>query len=417
MTTLPLLAPAAAQPRGVGSSRRALLSPEAQFLFLTAGGSGTAARLRWLLDSQLDWVTLRSLAQRERATLIVWQWLQRLGTDHLPAEIADGWRRLAMVCEFEARRLERCLHEAVDALASQGIDVMLLKGSALAYTAYTSFAERPMGDLDILVRPAHAHEAWALLQTRGWAWPSARWPAEGYPGHQHLPPLVHADGAGVRLEVHTDLLPVGHPFHLPRETLWRDARTVRLNQHSARVPDPVLLLLHACIHFAWTHQLQWASWRAFRDVATLTGGGGFSWAPFVALARDSRATTSCYWTLRLAQSLAGVPIPHDVLRALRPPRPELPTTLLEYHYALQLFPSGCSCPSVRLGRRLWALGMAPRWSGHRSIRPWQFDPLRSTPCRAASVAWPRRLLNWVRTTAAAIAYLKRVTASGRGPAA
>src|SRR2546421_1310320 len=417
VTTLPPLAPPAAQPRGVRSSTPALLPPEAQFLIRTAGGSGTEALLRRLLNSQFDWLKLCALAQRERATLIVWQWLQRLGTACMPAEVANAWRSLAMVCEFESQRLEQCLQEAVDALAGQGIEVMLLKGSALAYTAYTSFAARPMGDLDILVRPEHAQQAWAVLQTRGWTWPSTRWPAEGYPGHQHLPPLVDADGAGVRLEVHTDLLPAGHPFQLPREALWRDARTVRLNRQAVRVPDPIRLLLHACIHFAWMHQLQWASWRAFRDVATLTSGGRFSWAPFVTLARDSRATTACYWALRLAQSLAGVAVPHGVLRALRPPRPELLATLLEYHYSLQLFPTERGCPSVRLGRHLWALGMAPRWSGHRLIRPWHFDPLRPPAARAASVAWPRRLVNRIGTTAAAVAYLKRVTASGRGPAA
>src|SRR5205807_452529 len=203
--------------------------------------------------------------QRERATLIVWQWLQRLGTGRMPADVANEWRRLAMVCEFESHRLERYLHEAVDALVTRGIEVMLLKGSALAQTAYASFAERPMGDLDIMVRAERAHEAWSVLQTRGWTWPSARWPAEGYPGHQH----------------------------------------------------------------------RWGGWRAFRDVAILTSGAHFPWEPFVTLARDSHATTACYWALRLARSLAGVSVPPGVLRALRPHRPELLTQRLEYHYALQ----------------------------------------------------------------------------------
>ena len=410
LATAATAAPPSAKPRGVVSATRALLSPEAQFLVLTAGGSGNEAPLRRLLDSPLDWLKLRSLSQQERATLIVWQWLQRLGTGRMPADVANEWRRLAMVCEFESHRLEQCLHEAVDALVTRGIEVMLLKGSALAQTAYASFAERPMGDLDIMVRAERAHEAWSVLQTRGWTWPSARWPAEGYPGHQHLPPLLDTRGEGLRLEVHTDLLPAGHPFQLPSEALWRDAQTVRLHQQTARAPDPMRQLLHGSIHFAWTHELRWGGWRAFRDVAILTSGAHFPWEPFVTLARDSHATTACYWALRLARSLAGVSVPPGVLRALRPHRPELLTRLLEYHYALQLFPSEGGCPSVRLGRRLWALGMAPRWSGHGSIRPWQFDPLRTPAAGAGSHAWPRRLLHRVRKTAATIAYLQRVTA-------
>src|SRR5207244_10059695 len=121
LATAATAAPPSAKPRGVASATRALLSPEAQFLVLTAGGSGNEAPLRRLLDSPLDWLKLRSLSQQERATLIVWQWLQRLGTGRLPADVANEWRRIAMVCEFESHRLEQCLHEAVDALVARGI--------------------------------------------------------------------------------------------------------------------------------------------------------------------------------------------------------------------------------------------------------------------------------------------------------
>src|SRR5439155_22553353 len=101
----------------------------------------------------------------ERATLIVWQRLQRLGADRLPLEVATAWRKLAMVFEFDSLRLEQRLHEAVGALATRGVEVMLLKGSALAYTTYSSFADRPMRDVDLLARPEHAREAWSVLQT------------------------------------------------------------------------------------------------------------------------------------------------------------------------------------------------------------------------------------------------------------
>src|SRR5256885_16375974 len=76
VTTLPPLAPPAAQPRGVRSSTRALLPPEAQFLIRTAGGSGTAALPRRFLNSQVGWVELCAPAQRGPATPVLWQWLR-----------------------------------------------------------------------------------------------------------------------------------------------------------------------------------------------------------------------------------------------------------------------------------------------------------------------------------------------------
>src|SRR2546430_14574375 len=102
LATAATAAPPSAKPRGVASATRALLSPEAQFLVLTAGGSGNEAPLRRLLDSPLDWLKLRSLSQQERATLIVWQWLQRLRTRRMPAGVANEGRKLAPGCGVES---------------------------------------------------------------------------------------------------------------------------------------------------------------------------------------------------------------------------------------------------------------------------------------------------------------------------
>src|SRR5207245_1491273 len=97
----------------------------------------------------------------------------------------------------------------------------------------------------------------------------------------------------------------------------RDAQTVRLHQQTARAPDPMRQLLHGSIHFAWTHELRWGGWRAFRDVGILTSGAHFPWEPFVTLARDSHATTACYWALRLDRQLVTARAPNAVEREPR----------------------------------------------------------------------------------------------------
>jgi hypothetical protein len=406
-------------PSQLTRASRSLLSREAQLLVLTAGDPTNEARLRRLLATDLNWHELGSLAQHERATSVLWQWLLRVGTDRVPRAVETAWRQLAMASEFQLLQLEGLLHDTVRTLATAGIDVMLLKGSALAYTIYGSFADRPMGDLDLLIRPHQAHEAWRLLQTNGWKWPSARWPAERYQQYQHLPPLVDAQGRDFRLEVHTDLFRGGHPFRLSAEALWRTANPVRLNGQTVFFPNPQQQLLHVCIHFAWSHAMQWGSWRTFRDVGALTRHGAIHWTSLVDIALASRAATCCFWTLRLARNLTGAHVPEDVLHALRPPRPAFLLDRLERHYALQLFPTERGCPSVMLGNRLWELGMAPRWSEHGSVRPWDAadnwldaadDPPRPTP-------WPRQLLNHVRHVGLSVGYLGRITAPPGHPAA
>ena len=382
---------------------RSLLSREAQLLLLTAGGPSNDAPLRRLLASELDWRALGALARAEQATAFVWRRLQRLEADRLPLDAATAWRKLAMVSEFDSLRLEQRLHEAVGALATRGVEVMLLKGSALAYTTYSSFADRPMRDVDLLVRPEHAREAWSVLQTSGWS-PSTQWPAEWYTGHQHLPPLVDVQAERFRLELHTELFPSGHPFRLLADALWPVAKTVHLDRHTARVPNPVQQLVYICIHFAWSHMMQWGSWRTFRDVEATTDGSDMLWERLVDLARESRATTCCFWTLRLARNLVCVQVPEDVLRALRPPLPEFLLDRLERHYALQLFPTENRCPSVRLGRRLWELGIAPRWSGHGVTHPGRMAWVDPAALPEASNTWPRR----IRRLGAVVGYLGRI---------
>ena len=397
---------------------RSVLSREAQVLILTAGGPANEAPLRRLLDSEVNWQRLVRLTEQETATPIVWRWLQRVAADQLPPDVQTAWRKLAMVSEFRSLRLERLLHEAVGALAAHGIDVMLLKGSALAYTTYRSFADRPMGDVDLLVRPERAREAWSLLQTRGWTWLSARWPAHLYVAHHHLPPVLDAKGEGFRLELHTDLFPTGHPFQLSAEALWTGASTIRLDGRTVLVPDPLLQMLHLCIHFSWSHMMRWGGWRTFRDVETLARCGGVNWAELMRLARDSRATTACFWALRLARNLVGAQVPNDVLRALRPRLPQFLLDRLEHHYVLQLFENENGCPSPTLAQRLWELGIAPHRSNHGLARPWQdlkkwvdWEHDASPP-----VTWPRRVLSQARHIGASVSYLSRIAASAR-PAA
>jgi hypothetical protein len=396
---------------------RSLLSREAQVLTLLAGGESDDAAARQLLGSELNWLKLGVLAEGERATPIVWQWLQRVHAPSMPVELTTAWRRAAMVSEFQLLRLERRLHDVIGALGREGIEVMLLKGSALAYTAYGCFTNRPMGDLDLLVRPERAQGAWRLLQTLGWVWPSARWPARHYARHQHLPPLVDSSEEGLRLELHTDLFPRPHPFQLPAEALWRAATTLSVGGHSVLVPDPVHQLLHLCVHFTWSHMMQWGSWRTFRDVAALTREGHVDWARLEDLARNGHAATCCFWTLRLARNLCGARVPDDVLRALRPPLPPFLLDRLERHYVLQLFAADARCPSAMLGRCLWECGILPRWSKHGAARPWDVDETWIAPSNGptASTSWLRWLMNWARQVGDSVRYLARTIAAPRPP--
>ena len=267
-------------------------------------------------------------------------------------------------------RLEQLLWQAVDLLAEQKIETLLLKGAGLAYTAYGSFADRPMSDIDLFVQICDAHRAWSLLQAHGWTSTVGEDDTRKLRGHHHLPRLAQQQGTFM-LEIHDALLPAEHPFDFPIEAVWAGGRQVTTKGRVLTVPQPIHQLWHACVHFAWSHRMEWGSWRTFRDVAAIAHRGSIDWEKFVALARDSKAATCCYWTLKLARRLTGATVPESVLASLSPPYPNFVSRRLERLLVASLLASDDRCPSVRLGRKLWETAIAPGWSGHGTSRPWE----------------------------------------------
>jgi hypothetical protein len=131
------------------------------------------------------------------------------------------------------------------------------------------------------------------------------------------------------------------------------------------------LLYHACVHFAWSHTMQFGAWRTFRDTAELVRTSRVDWDAFVQLARSTRGASACYWMLRLARHMSGVRVPAQVLAALRAPSPEWVRRALEQHFVANIgVGEGPMCPSVRLSYQLWCMAIRPGWSGHGERGRW-----------------------------------------------
>ena len=344
-----------------------LLSPEARLLLLTAGGTANDPAIAELAR-QADWHRLTRLAESERAEPVLVRRLRSVGVPLPPA--AGRLEQLARVVDFRQAWIEDRLDASVRVLAGNGIDVVLLKGAALAVSAYGSFLDRPMADLDLLVERSRAEEAHRLLRGAGWAWNHNPDLDAFYATHHHLAPLHDASGVGIGLDLHLTPVCAGSPFGLTGEVMRRRAAPARLKHAIAYVPEIHDQLLHLCVHFAWSHLLAAGAWRTFRDVSTLVGGGRIEWPSFLERAREHRATSCCYWALRLAERVSGVRVPAEVLSSLCPPIGRTMLFALERHYLLNLLPGESTAASVRLTSALWAAGMQPVRMGHGSARPW-----------------------------------------------
>jgi hypothetical protein len=333
---------------------------EAPLLFRVAlppPGDSTLWARRAIGVHAIDWDRLIGLALLENAVTVLRDGLAFLPVSDVPSDVRTRINSLALVWTLKLRLLETRLRDSVEALSDAGIDVMLLKGAALAVTAYPSFVDRPMADLDFLVDPARAVEAHRLMQTVGWIAEPTGYSVEVWDEHHHLPPLADSRGSGLRLEIHAAPLAPGHPFRLDRALLLASAATVSVGRAQVHVPEPHLHALHAAIHFAWSHSLDSGALNAFRDLAVLSSAQSFSWTRLTALARDTGSEASLYWTLRLARSLSGLAVPAELLARLSPPLGERTLSMLEHHFTEIICRTERGCPSVALRQRLWSLAL------------------------------------------------------------
>lgn len=220
---------------------------------------------------------LLPLVRHEEAAL----WLSRRLTERgikeaLPEELRRALRNEVLVAAGTALRIEAEARTVLGLLAEAGIPVIPLKGTARRILAarWPILAARPLGDVDLLVQPTRASDAWELLRSEGFepAMPEA---GAKYDSHHHLPGLV---GAGkVSIELHRSPLSA-----LPRDEgwhrYWDTSELVSWQGLEVRLPGPTELAWHAISH-AVTDGVAGFRLRQLLDLVGLVqSGAAIDWA-------------------------------------------------------------------------------------------------------------------------------------------
>src|SRR5689334_7261332 len=177
---------------------------EADFLFRLAR-SPRGAEETPRLGPTANWQRLLQVASNANAVIALREHLE-LAAEAVPIDVMRSVAILALDRQFRMRCLEKRLDEALVALNQAGIEVLLLKGAALACTLYGAFTARPMRDIDLLVRRERGDEARDVMLQLDWE-NDPELPGDvSYGSHHHLPPLRDLRGSGLRLEIHRGLL-------------------------------------------------------------------------------------------------------------------------------------------------------------------------------------------------------------------
>ena len=205
-------------------------------------------------------------------------------------------------------RLLETLVETVRALSAADVEVVALKGAALAFFHYEEPALRPMGDLDLLLEEPHDLErATAALVGAGWTalFDTPRHRVFARPDERVVRPASEDPDNPIRLEIHTSFrLPVlGRAFDASAE-LRAQAESRDLGGTSVAVAAGPALLTHLLFHAA-------------EDFAG-NGIRGIQAHDFRLLARASRALAPEFSEIRSAAGAAPLLYAADAIERLFP---------------------------------------------------------------------------------------------------
>lgn len=278
-------------------------------------------------------------------------WRERIDIDHLDeasnrmlpllfrrlesACIADpDMGRLRGIYRYHWCRNQLLLAELkrlLSALRDRGVDVMLLKGSALVHRYYRDPGLRPMSDLDIMVRPADMGAVFTLLRERGWQ-PSgqANLSEAGTRRHIHAVDFRH-HGNGRTTEIDVHWTPLHRSTWPGAETdFWTQSVVTQVDGIACRVLSPTDQLLHICLHGGAWNVMPPFRWVADACHILRDDAAAIDWARLIRDARRHRSHVMLREALHFLRQTFAAPIPDEVLRQLDATRPS-PAERLEHN--------------------------------------------------------------------------------------
>jgi hypothetical protein len=278
--------------------------------------------LERLRDPRLDWNVVWNLALRHEVQPLAWAWLRFRDERRaaVPHELAQSAERRFFATALRNRSRAAELRTVLETLQQAKVDVISVKGVALAELVYGESAPRTFDDLDIVVAPEKledAREALRAIGYRGRTVPTFAEVAHRFHDVQLFRPV---DGAEQCLEVHWDLWPPAR-FASMIDDLWARSRTATVAGVRTRVLADEDVLLHLAIHRTSSA----LRLRFLCDIAELLRQrhGTLDFDALESRSRQVGARVALHMALSLASRLLDAPVPASVLDRTRPGRARL----------------------------------------------------------------------------------------------
>lgn len=236
-------------PGTMPSSKRPRDSEKRLLLYCSCAGlsRNDAAELNGLLSGRLDWEFVSEEARSHNIRQLLYHNLNGLSNrglipSALMADLEKSYHETAarnMLFYAELRTI-------LDAFRLAGLDVIVLKGAALAGIVYADIGLRPMVDIDLLVKEEELTVADRIMTdldySAAYDWQPEEWYTEN---HFHLPPYQHAKKP-VIVEIHWHF--TMNPCRMDIRKWWKRVISTDTMGYRIVVPSPEDMLIHLAVH-------------------------------------------------------------------------------------------------------------------------------------------------------------------------
>jgi len=206
---------------------------------------------------------------------------------------------------------------------SEHVPMVLLKGAAVAGSAYRDPSLRPMTDIDIWLKPDDMPRAAAALSALGFRGdPSPRKRPEALQRHSGGELVFHhARREHGRVELHYGAFPgwwIRRAANPDTNAVWHRAEPLGPGRHASRLATEDAILQTA-FHVA-VNQFGQSPLRGLMDLAVLARAYPVDWDAIVERARVWRLATATWLVLDAAHRWIGLPGSDAAVSRLRPAR-------------------------------------------------------------------------------------------------
>ncbi len=295
-----------------------MMPPEDELCLLLARGQlSPEARERALrlLAGPLQWPEVFERARGYGIFPLLYDRLRTLGFPGVPGPVRSEWARIFRLNAIRNELLARELARILRLLGDAGIPVMPLKGVALGESLYGDTALRACSDIDVLVHPRHAIEAFHLVVSSGYQ-PEFTQPrlldfVVRYGKHFVL--MRQGPMGAYQLELHCGLLWGGLLERELLEEIWSDAG----RKSSCGVPAFALSaeweFLYLAVHAA---QHGWPPLTWYADLDRICCRGAIDWKKvkekakwlgWEAAVRSSLAACASFFETPLDPAFGSIP--------------------------------------------------------------------------------------------------------------